>query len=369
MRAMERAATENYANIHRGVHGLAEAATASYEAARDAVRNFIGAGCHDSVVFTQGATASINLAAYSLGKTVFKKGDTILVSSLEHHANYLPWLRLAEELGTRLKEIPITPQGDLDMAALEAGLKSGAKLLAITYASNVLGTVPALKEIIALAHSHGCIVVVDAAQAVAHMPVSAQELDADLLAFSGHKLYGPTGIGALFVKPEIAEKMAVWQVGGGMVNKVGESFEKTTWAPFPYRFEAGTPPIIEVAGLKAAIDFVQKIGFKRIIEHEKELLAYALSRLEKIPGLKLYGAPSRRIGVISFNLGEAHPHDVGSILGAHGVAVRVGHHCAQPLMKELGIMGCVRVSLGLYNNKSDIDRLIGGLELCGERLV
>jgi len=255
------------------------------------------------------------------------------------------------------------------MTSLEAGLKSGAKLLAITQASNVLGSVPALKEIIALAHRHGCLVIVDAAQAVAHMPVNVLDLDADLLAFSGHKLYGPTGIGVLYVKPELAEKMAVWQVGGGMVNKVGETFDKTTWAPFPHRFEAGTPPIVEVAGLKAAIEFIRKIGFKKIMEHEKDLLAYTLQSLEKFPDIKLYGSSERRIGVVSFNLAEVHPHDIGSVLGERGVAVRVGHHCAQPLMKELGILGCVRVSLGLYNQHSDIDRLTEGLQVAREKLA
>jgi cysteine desulfurase/selenocysteine lyase len=429
LEAMDKFARTRYANIHRGVHSLAEASTAAYEGARESVAKFIDAPKVESIVFTGGTTASVNLAAFCLTHSFVKRGDTIVTTALEHHSNYLPWQRAVEE-GIQLVTLPISLMGELNFSALEERLKMGAKLLAITHASNVLGNVLPLKEITALAHKHGCLVFVDGAQAVPHMPVSVSELDCDFYAFSGHKLYGPTGVGVLYIRSEIAGMLPPFMLGGGMVNRVGENFSETAWAPPPQCFEAGTPPIIEAVGLASAIDFVQKIGFEKIVRREAELTAYALERLKEVPDITIYGQESglrpsvrslshaqnivkcsltqglrrddsggkgsasqgeygaqpqlnptpsgrgrgvgdvpARIGVISFNLQNLHPHDVGSILSAHGVAVRVGHHCAQPLMKSLGILGCVRASIGMYNDESDIDRLIEGLELARKKLL
>lgn len=403
LKGMERFAVNGYANIHRGVHSLAEGASVAYEQARARVAKFIGAPTAESIVFTQGTTAAVNLAAYALTHSSDKNtsaflppGSTILTTALEHHSNYLPWQRVAAELGTPLITLPFSPSGDADFVDLEMKLSSAQNrpaLLAITQASNVLGVVPPLKKIIALAHKYGCWVFVDGAQAVAHFPVNVVDLDADFYAFSGHKLYGPTGIGALYIKPALVGRLAPWQLGGGMVHRVGSTFQETLWAPAPHRFEAGTPPIVEVIGLCAAIEFVEGIGFEKIMAHEAMLRQYLIARLREIPSLTIYGdgvggngnfgqlpvppnstarvgeagAPAR-IGVVSFNLTDIHPHDVGSVLGACGVAVRVGHHCAQVLMNVLGIQGCVRVSLGVYNEKKDIDLLVDGLRLALKKL-
>ena len=369
LEAMKIFAQTRYANIHRGVHTLAEASTAAYENARAAVANFIGAADPAEIVFTSGTTAAVNLAAYSLLESGRLAGGAIVATQLEHHSNFLPWQRAAAKADRKFIVAPVQKNGELDTEKLkEIFKKEKVSLLAITHVSNVLGTVVPLQEIIALAHAEGALVFVDGAQAVAHLPVNVAQLGADFYAFSGHKLYGPTGIGALYMRPALAAQLPPAALGGGMVARVGETFQNTTWAPPPYRFEAGTPPIVEAVGLHEAINFVSSIGFEKISAHERELGKYLFEKISAVPGIKIYGPPPQHIGVFSFNLGDIHPHDVGSILSAQGVAVRVGHHCAQPLMAALGIQGCVRASLGLYNTHADIDRLAAALVLAHQKL-
>lgn len=368
--AMAKFAATRYANTHRGVHGLAEAATQDFEAARTAAAQFIGAKAPESVIFTAGTTAGVNLAAYSLWQGGFvPQGAHIVATLLEHHSNFLPWQRLAAQVGGQLHVAPLTLQGELDLGALEKIFKANKiSILALTHVSNVTGQVLPVREIVKMAHEHGALVFVDGAQAVAHQALNVEELGADFYAFSAHKLYGPTGIGVLYLRPGLGDKLPPYMVGGGMVHRVGATAGETTWAPLPYRFEAGTPAIIEAIGLHEAIKFVSEIGWNKIISHEKDLIGKLLQALGKVPDLKIYATPRDRIGVVSFNLGEIHPHDVGSILSSQGVAVRVGHHCAQPLMAHWSIAGCVRASLGLYNNEADVDALVAGLMLAHKKL-
>lgn len=352
--------SQNHANVHRGIYELSERATRLYEKTRKKMREFINSAHTHEIIFTRGATESINLVAQSYGRTHFKSGDEVILSVMEHHSNIVPWQLLQDQLGIKLKIIPITDDGELDLVVYETLFSSRTKMVAITHASNVLGTINPLKKIIAIAHAKNVPVLVDGAQAFPHMPVDVQALDCDFYALSSHKAYGPTGVGVLYGKTALLEKMLPYQGGGSMIEKV--SFENTTYAPLPYKFEAGTPAIADVVGFSSALEYLEKIGMQVIAQHEQELLAYATSQLMTIPGLKMIGTAKEKVGVISFVLNEAHPHDVGTILDHEGIAIRAGHHCAMPLMDRYQIPACVRASFGLYNSKDDVDVLIRGIE-------
>ncbi len=356
--AMRRFYETSYANIHRAVYPLSEAATEAYEGARARVATFLGAPSADCIVFTRNATEAVNLVANSYGVRL-KAGDRILTTLLEHHANIVPWQMLRDRLGLKLSAVPIDAAGDLDLDALDYLLAARPKLLAVTAAANGIGTRTPIKEIIARAHRAGTVVLVDAAQASPHMGINVADWDCDFLVLTGHKLYGPDGIGVLYAKRELLESMPPWQGGGDMIRSV--TIEKTEFADPPQRFEAGTPPIAAAVGLAAAIDLVQQIGWPRIETHDRILSSYALRRLTEIPGLRMVGDPKMRIGIVSFVLDGIHPHDIGSLLGERGVCVRTGHHCAQPLMDHLGVPGTVRASFGLYNDLGDIDRMVEAL--------
>jgi cysteine desulfurase/selenocysteine lyase len=345
--------TRDYANIHRGVYPLSERSTEAYEAARERVARFLHAK-PEEIVFTKGATESINLVAYSFGERFLKPGDKVLVSALEHHANIVPWQQLRDRRGTTLDVIPIDGNGDVDLDSYRRKL-DGAKLVCITAVANTLGTVTPLKEIIALAHQAGAKVLVDAAQGAPHLKLDVAALDCDFLAFTGHKVYGPDGVGVLFGKAELLSEMPPWQTGGDMIRTV--TFEKTLFAESPRRFEAGTPPIGAAIGLATALDFIEGIGFEKIGAHDRALAGYAVYKLTEIPGLKLIGKPKQRSGIVSFVLDGIHPHDIGTLLGSAGVCVRTGHHCAQPLMEQLGIQGTVRASFAVHSHAGEVDRL------------
>jgi cysteine desulfurase/selenocysteine lyase len=349
--------SRDYANIHRGVYPLSERATEAYEAARARVARFLNAQ-PEEIVFTRGATEAINLAAYSFGGASLKPGSRLLISQLEHHANIVPWQMLRERIGAAIEAIPIDHRGDIDIDGLRR-LLPGAGLVCITAVANTTGTVTPLKEIIALAHEAGARVMVDAAQAAAHHPLDMADLDCDLLAFTGHKVYGPDGIGVLYGKRELLAGMPPWQTGGDMIRTV--TIAKTDFAEPPRRFEAGTPPIGAAIGLATALDFIAEIGFERIASHDHALTEHALGRLGEVPGLRLIGAPQRRAGIVSFTMDGLHPHDVGSLLGEAGICVRTGHHCAQPLMEHLGITGTIRASFAVHTAAAEIDRLAEAL--------
>jgi len=346
--------TSDYANIHRGVYPLSERSTEAYEGARARVARFLNAK-PDEIVFTRGATESINLVAYSFGARFLNAGDKVLVSAIEHHANIVPWQQLRDRRGTRLDVIPIDGNGDIDLDAYRRKL-DGAKLVCITAVANTLGTVTPLKEIIALAHQAGARVMVDAAQGAPHLKLDVADLDCDFLAFTGHKVYGPDGIGVLYGKAELFNEMPPWQTGGDMIRTV--SFERTLFADPPRRFEAGTPPIGAAIGLGAALDFIESIGLAKIAAHDRALADYALGKLGEIPGLKLIGMPKNRAGIVSFVMDGIHPHDIGTLLGSAGICVRTGHHCAQPLMEHLGITGTVRASFAVHSHAGEVDRLV-----------
>jgi cysteine desulfurase/selenocysteine lyase len=347
-----------YANIHRGVYPLSEAATEAYEAARQTVANFLGAGANE-IVFTRSATEAINLVANSYAATMLRQGDEIVISLLEHHANFVPWQALAQRQGLRLHVAPITETGDLDLEAFQKLLSPRTKLVCLTAAANTLGTVTPLPQLVALAHQAGAKVLVDAAQAAPHGLVDLAGWNCDFLAFTGHKLYGPDGIGILFGRADLLAAMPPWQYGGDMIRSV--RLEKTDYAEAPQKFEAGTPPIGAAIGLAAAIDFLRQVKPAAIRDHDRRLLAYALDRLAGIPGLTVIGRPSERVGIVSFVLDGIHPHDAGSLLGAENICVRTGFHCAQPLMDHLGLTGTIRASFGLYTGSADIDRLAEAL--------
>jgi cysteine desulfurase/selenocysteine lyase len=349
----------SYANIHRAVYPLSEAATEAYEAARARVATFLGAPSSDSIVFTRNATEAVNLVANSYGNSRLKSGDRILVTMLEHHANIVPWQLLRDRLGLELLVAPIDGAGNLDLDALDRLLAREPKLVALTAASNALGTRTPVKDVAARAHRAGAIVLVDAAQAAPHGAIDVADWDCDFLVLTGHKLYGPDGIGVLYGKPDLLAAMPPWQGGGDMIRTV--TFARTEFADPPQRFEAGTPPIGPAVGLAAAIDFIEAVGWDRVAAHDAALTRYALERLQEIPGVRPVGAPRDRIGIVSFTLDGVHPHDVGSLLGERGVCVRTGHHCAQPLMDHLGLPGTVRASFGVHNDASDIDRLADAL--------
>jgi cysteine desulfurase/selenocysteine lyase len=348
----------SYANIHRAVYPLSEAATEAYESARARVARFLKAPSADSIVFTRNATEAVNLVAHSFGSRL-KSGERILVTTLEHHANIVPWQLLCDRQGLDLMPAPIDANGDLILEAFDILLKRKPKLVAVTAASNALGTRTPIKEIVARAHQAGALVLVDGAQAAPHFAIDVTDWDCDFLVFTGHKLYGPDGIGVLYGKPHLLASMPPWQGGGDMIRTV--SFAGTEYADPPQRFEAGTPPIGPAVGLAAAIDFVEAIGWDRIEAHDRALTRYALGRLSEIPGVRPVGMPRERIGIVSFTLDGVHPHDAGSLLGERGVCVRTGHHCAQPLMDHLGLPGTVRASFGVHNDAGDVDRLADAL--------
>lgn len=358
-------AVDNYyktynSNVHRGVHLLSQQATEAFEAARKTVAAFINAGHAHEVIFTKGTTDGINLIASCFGRGVLKAGDSIVISAMEHHSNIVPWQMICEEKGATLKVIPMSADGILQMEALPALLDDTVKLVACTYVSNSLGTLNPVREIIAMAHSKGIPVLLDAAQAIQHIPIDVQELDVDFLVFSGHKLYGPTGIGALYGKEAWLNRLPPYQGGGDMIKTV--SFAKTVYNELPYKFEAGTPDMSGAIGLAAAIDYVTAIGLPAIQQAEQELLQYALEQLTAIEGFRLIGKSPERSGVISFLYKNAHPFDVGELLDKQGIAVRTGHHCCQPVMDFLEIPGTARASFAFYNTFEEVDMLVAGLK-------
>ncbi|MBP3550767.1 MAG: cysteine desulfurase [Alistipes sp.] len=344
------------ANIHRGVHLLSEEMTARYEAAREVVRCFIGAECREEVVFTSGATMSLNLVATSWCEKFLCEGDNVVVSHIEHHSNIVPWQLAVERKGAELRVIPVDDNGALELDALDTLIDERTKVVAVTQASNTLGTCPDLAKIIAKAHSVGAVVVVDGCQGVVHGAVDVKALDCDFYAFSGHKLYGPTGIGVLYGKRELLDKMPPYMGGGDMVDKV--TFAKTTYAPLPLKFEAGTSNYIGAVGLAEAIKFLQSLNAEEVAEHERELLDYATEQLLHIEGLRIYGITEGKAPIVSFNVEGCDHYDIGMILDKMGVAVRTGHHCAEPVMARYGTNGVVRASIALYTNKDDIDALV-----------
>jgi cysteine desulfurase/selenocysteine lyase len=357
--AIERFYSHSYANIHRGVYLLSAESTQLYESARDRVQQFLGAADRREIVFVRNATEAINLVAMSWGRQEVGAGDEIVISAMEHHANIVPWQMLCERTGARLRVAPIDSTGELDLDAYGALLSKRTKLVAITHVSNALGTLNPLPEIIALAKQHDAVVLVDGAQAVPHMKVDVATLGCDFYVFSGHKLYAPSGIGVLHGRLSLLESMPPFMGGGDMIETV--TFEKTTYASVPAKFEAGTPDIAGAVGLTAAIDYLDDIGLDRIGAHEQALLEYATERLEKIEGLRIIGTAREKAAVISFVLEGVHPHDVGTALDQYGVAVRVGHHCAQPLMEIFDVPATVRASFSLYNTREDVDILVDAI--------
>jgi cysteine desulfurase / selenocysteine lyase len=351
----------SYANVHRGVYTLSELATAEYEGAREKVARFINAPATRELIFTHGATESLNLVAYAWGLDNLGPGDVVVVTELEHHSNFVPWQYIAKRTGAAFKAIPLDAQGELQLDALDEISSAGnVKIVANNLVSNALGTINPVERLVAWAHEQGAIMVVDAAQAAPHHAIDVQQLGCDFLAFSSHKMCGPTSVGALWGRAELLEAMAPFNLGGHMIRSV--KLEETTWGELPYKFEAGTQPIAEAVGFGAAVDYVTDIGLDAIEEHERELLVYALDRMAEIPELISYGPPpERRAGIASFNLGTVHPHDVAQILDMEGVAIRAGHHCCQPLMAKLGVAATNRASFYLYTIPEEIDRLVEGL--------
>jgi cysteine desulfurase / selenocysteine lyase len=347
------------ANIHRGVHYLSQLATEEFEKARETVRAFVNAARASEIVFARGTTEAINLVAQTYGRANVGVGDEVLITAMEHHSNIVPWQLLCEEKGARLRVAPINDEGELQTEEFEKLLGPKTKVAAVAHVSNALGTINPLKEMIAMAHRRGVPVVVDGAQAVPHLKVDVQALDADFYAFSGHKMYGPTGIGVLYGKQALLEAMPPYQGGGDMISSV--TFEKTTYNKVPHKFEAGTPDMAGVAGLKAAIEYMNGIGMGKIAAHEHDLLEYATEVVGQLPGVKLIGTAREKASVLSFVLEEAHPHDIGTILDQEGIAVRTGHHCAQPVMERYGIPATVRASFAAYNTRGEIDALARGI--------
>ena len=351
--------TEN-ANVHRGVHTLSQLATDDYEGARSKVRRFLNAADDREIIYTRGATEGINLVAQTFGRQNVGPGDEIVVSNMEHHSNIVPWQMLCEEKGAVLRVVPIDDSGELLMDEYEAMVGPRTKLVSITHVSNALGTIVPVERIVGIAHAQGVPVLLDGAQAVPHMPVDVRSLDCEFYVFSGHKLFGPTGIGILYGKGEILEALPPYQGGGEMIKSV--TFEKTIYNDLPYKFEAGTPHIAGAVGLGAAIDYVQALGFEGIEAHEAELLEYGARALSAIEGLRIVGTAHHKAGILSFTLENIHPHDIGTILDEQGIAVRTGHHCAQPVMQRFQIPATARASLAFYNTKQDIDALVHGLD-------
>lgn len=345
-------------NVHRGVHTLGTIATDGYEGAREKVRRFINASSVEEIIFTRGTTTALNLVASSYGRANVAEGDEIVLTQMEHHSNIIPWQQVAKATGATLKYIPLQPDGTITLSDVEATVTDKTKIVAITHVSNVLGTVNPIKEIAAIARKKGAVIVVDGAQSSPHMKVDVQDLDCDFYAFSGHKMCGPTGIGVLYGKKSLLENMEPIEFGGEMIDFVG--LYESTWKELPWKFEGGTPIIAGAIGLGAAVDFLEEIGMDAIAAHEHELVQYAEERLQDVKGIEIYG-PAERAGLVTFNLDDVHPHDVATVLDAEGIAVRAGHHCAQPLMKWLDVTATARASLYLYNTKEDVDALVAGL--------
>ncbi len=363
-RCMVEAITEEYysvnANVHRGVHFLSQQATELHEGSRKTVQQFINARSTNEIIFTRGTTESINLLAFSFGEAFCEEGDEIIISVMEHHSNIVPWQMLAARKGITIKVVPINEKGELVMEEYKSFFSERTKLVSIAHVSNVLGTINPVKEMIAFAHEHGVPVLVDGAQSVPHMKVDVQDLDADFYAFSGHKIYGPTGVGVLYGKEEWLDKLPPYQGGGEMIQTV--SFEKTVFNELPFKFEAGTPDYIGTSALAVSLDYVSKIGMDEIGAYEHELTTYAMERLKTIEGMRIFGEADQKGSVISFQVGDIHHFDMGTLLDRLGIAVRTGHHCAQPLMQNLGIEGAVRASFGMYNTKEEVDALVAGIE-------
>jgi cysteine desulfurase / selenocysteine lyase len=347
------------ANIHRGVHYLSQLATQEFEAGRQTVQHFVNAAHASEIVFTRGTTEAINLVAQSYGRRHVAAGDEVLVTAMEHHSDIVPWQMLCEEKGAKLAVAPINDRGELILEEFEKLLGPKTKLVAIAHVSNALGTINPVKKIVALAHAQGIPVVVDGAQAVPHIAVDVQDLDVDFYAFSGHKMYGPTGIGALYAKAALLEAMPPYQGGGDMISSV--TFEKTTYNKVPHKFEAGTPDMAGVAGLKAAIEYMNGIGVDKIAAHEHDLLEYATDAVRALPGIRIIGTAAEKASVLSFTVEDVHPHDIGTILDQEGIAVRTGHHCAQPVMERYKIPATVRASFAVYNTRAEVDALVRGL--------
>ena len=362
--AVTRFYTSGNANIHRGVYELSERATAAFEGARERVARFIGAASPAEIVFTRSATEAINLVAQSWGRSTLRPGDEVLVTAMEHHSNLVPWQLVCEQTGARLRAVPITARGELDLEAAERLLGDRTKLLAIGHVSNALGTVNPVRALAARAHGRGALVLVDGAQSAAHLRIDVADLGCDFFAFSGHKVYGPTGVGVLYGRADVLAAMPPWQGGGDMIEQV--ALEGSTWAAPPARFEAGTPPIAAVLGLATALDYFEAVGLDRIAAWEEELLRLATERVGEIRGVRLVGTAPEKVAVLSFILDGVHPHDVGTILDDEGVAVRAGHHCAQPVMTSLGIPATVRASFAFYNTVQEIEALARGVARAAE---
>lgn len=363
-RAVVEAMTEEYysvnANVHRGVHYLSQQATELHEQARANVQGFINARSEAEIIFTRGTTESLNLVAFSFGEAFLKEGDEVLVSVMEHHSNIVPWQMLRERKGIVLKVIPMTDEGEIDLEAYKNLFSPRTRLVCIAHVSNVLGTVNPVKEMTAIAHAHGAKVLVDGAQSVPHRRVDVQDIGCDFLTFSGHKIYGPTGIGVLYGREELLEKMPPYQGGGEMIARV--SFEKTTYERLPFKFEAGTPDFVGSHALAVALDYVRGIGQDIIAAHEADLTRYAMEQMSLIPGMKIYGTAREKDAVISFNVGDIHPLDLGTLLDRLGIAIRTGHHCAQPLMARCGVESMARASFALYNTRAEVDALVAGID-------
>jgi cysteine desulfurase / selenocysteine lyase len=351
--------TEENSNVHRGVHYLSEIATAAYESSRTTVRRFINARDENEIVFTRGTTEAINLVAQSWGRTNVGEGDEVLISAIEHHSNIVPWQLLCAEKKATLRVAPVDDRGDVILDDYARLLNPRTKIVAITHASNALGTINPIREMIATAHANGSVVLIDGAQGVPHLPIDVQDLDCDFYAFSGHKVYAPTGVGVLHGKEKILDAMPPWQGGGDMILSV--TFEKTTFNALPYKFEAGTPNIEGVIGLAAALDYVSEVGIEKVAAHEHDLLVYATDLMQAIDGLRVIGTAKRKASVISFTLEGVHPHDIGTILDQEGVAIRTGHHCAQPLMLRFNVPATGRASFAMYNTREEADALVAGL--------
>ncbi len=350
----------DYANVHRGVYGLSARSTERFERARHAVARFLNAACDSEIVFVRGATEGINLVAQSWGGTFLRAGDQVLISALEHHSNIVPWQILRDRIGIELVVAPIDASGGLDLDAFARLLNERTKLVSMTHVANVTGHIVPVRDVVRLAHEHGAKVLLDGCQALPRIPVDVHELGCDFYVFSGHKLYGPTGIGGLYAKRAILDAMPPWQGGGDMIRTV--TFAQSTYAPPPARFEAGTPDISGAIGLDLALGFISSIGRNAVFAHERALTEYAIEQLATLPGLRVIGAGASRIGVVSFTLDGVHPHDLATVLDTHGVAVRAGHHCAQPLMDHLGLDATTRASFGVYSDEADVDALVSAIE-------
>ena len=364
LRAVEHYETHTHANVHRGVHTLSQAATDAFEGARERARRFLNARSTREIVFVRGTTEGINLVAQSFGRARLGRGDEILISALEHHANIVPWQMVCEQTGCTLKVAPIDRRGEIELDALLELLSSRTRLVAVAQVSNALGTVVPVERIVQAAHSCGALVLLDGAQAVAHAPIDVRALGCDFYAFSGHKLYGPTGIGVLYGREELLEEMPPWQGGGEMIRTV--SFERTTYNDLPWKFEAGTPNISGAVGLAAAMDYLESLGLEALAAHEQRLLAQATAALERLPGIEIIGTAAHKAAVISFTMRGCHPHDLGTVLDSQGVAIRTGHHCAMPVMTFFDVPATARASFGCYNTEADVAALVAALEKARE---